>query len=130
MDIGIIGAGTVGSALAASFTRAGNQVIITSTDIEDATAEEVNDAFRVAATGPGMDGVLGVSEDRLASVDIIGDTRSAVIDAANTHVSYGRVAKVLAWYEKNGDMRPAWSISPGSCPRMPNPSDKVKADNL
>ena len=66
---------------------------------KDATAQEVNDAFRVAASAPEMKGILGVSEDRLVSVDIIGDPRSAVIDAANTHVSYGRVAKVLAWYD-------------------------------
>jgi glyceraldehyde 3-phosphate dehydrogenase len=66
---------------------------------KDATAQEVNDAFRVAATAPEMKGILGVSEDRLVSVDIVGDPRSVVIDAPNTHVSYGRVAKVLAWYD-------------------------------
>jgi glyceraldehyde-3-phosphate dehydrogenase type I len=65
----------------------------------DATAQEVNDAYRAAATSPAMKGILGVSDDRLVSVDIIGDPRSAVIDAANTHMSYGQVAKVLAWYD-------------------------------
>ncbi len=65
----------------------------------DATAEEVNDAYRSAASEPGMEGILGVSEDRLVSVDIIGDTHSALIDAPNTAVSYGRTVKVLGWYD-------------------------------
>ena len=65
----------------------------------EATAEEINAAFRSAANRPELEAILGVSEDRLVSSDIIGDSRSAVIDAANTRVSAGRVAKVLAWYD-------------------------------
>ena len=65
----------------------------------EATAEEVNAAFRSAASRPEMEAILGVSEDRLVSADIIGDSRSAVIDAANTRMSAGRVVKVLAWYD-------------------------------
>jgi glyceraldehyde 3-phosphate dehydrogenase len=66
---------------------------------QDVTAQDVNDAYRDAATRTEMEGILGVSEDRLVSVDIVGDPRSAVIDAPNTHVSSGRVVKVLAWYD-------------------------------
>ncbi|MGQ0849555.1 MAG: type I glyceraldehyde-3-phosphate dehydrogenase [Actinomycetota bacterium] len=66
---------------------------------KDATVQEVNDAFREASTRPELEGILGVSEDRLVSVDIIGDPRSAVVDVASTHVSHGGVAKVLAWYD-------------------------------
>lgn len=65
----------------------------------EATAEEVNDTFRSAATRPELRAILGVSEDRLVSADIIGDPRSAVVDAANTQVSVGRTLKVLAWYD-------------------------------
>jgi glyceraldehyde-3-phosphate dehydrogenase type I len=65
----------------------------------EATAQEVNDTFRSAATRPELKGILGVSEDRLVSADIIGDPRSAVIDAANTQVSTGQILKVLAWYD-------------------------------
>ena len=66
---------------------------------KETTAEEVNDLFREASTRPELQGILGVSEDRLVSVDIIGDPRSAVVEVANTHVSHGGVAKVLAWYD-------------------------------
>jgi glyceraldehyde 3-phosphate dehydrogenase len=66
---------------------------------QEATAEQVNDAFRSAAARPELEAILGVSEDRLVSVDIIGDSRSAVVDAANTRVSSGRMVKVLAWYD-------------------------------
>lgn len=65
----------------------------------EATAQEVNAALRSAATRPGLKGILGVSEDRLVSADIIGDPRSAVVDAANTQVSAGRILKMLAWYD-------------------------------
>lgn len=65
----------------------------------EVTAEEVNAAFRSAANRPELEAILGVSEDRLVSADIIGDTRSAVIDVANTRVSTDRTVKVLAWYD-------------------------------
>jgi glyceraldehyde-3-phosphate dehydrogenase type I len=65
----------------------------------EATAQKVNDAFRSAATRPELKAILGVSEDRLVSADIIGDPRSAVVDAANTQVSAGRILKMLAWYD-------------------------------
>ena len=63
------------------------------------TAQEVNAAFRSAAGRPEWQGILGVSDERLVSADIVGDPRSAVIDAANTQVSQGLVVKVLAWYD-------------------------------
>jgi glyceraldehyde 3-phosphate dehydrogenase len=66
---------------------------------QEVTAQEVNDAFRLAATQRELEAVFGVSEDRLVSADIIGDSRSAVVDAANTRVSAERVVKVLAWYD-------------------------------
>ena len=65
----------------------------------EATAQEVNGAFRSAATRPELKAILGVSEDRLVSADIIGDPRSAVVDAANTQVSAGRILNMLAWYD-------------------------------
>jgi glyceraldehyde 3-phosphate dehydrogenase len=69
------------------------------TQLREATAHEVNAAFRLAASRQELAAMLGVSEDRLVSTDIIGDSRSAVIDAANTRVSSGRIVKVLAWYD-------------------------------
>jgi glyceraldehyde 3-phosphate dehydrogenase len=64
----------------------------------DATAEELNDAFRSAAAGP-MKGILGVSDEPLVSSDFRGDTRSSIIDAACTMSVGGNFVKVIAWYD-------------------------------
>jgi glyceraldehyde 3-phosphate dehydrogenase len=64
----------------------------------DTTKEEVNEALRAAANGP-MDGILGVSEEPLVSVDYTGDPRSSIVDALSTSVMDGRMVKVLAWYD-------------------------------
>ncbi|WP_413208314.1 ArsJ-associated glyceraldehyde-3-phosphate dehydrogenase [Rhodospirillum sp. A1_3_36] len=64
----------------------------------DTTVEEVNDLFRVAASGPLM-GILGVEERPLVSTDFLGDPRSSVIDAPSTMVIDGRQVKVYAWYD-------------------------------
>ena len=62
------------------------------------TIEEINDAFRSAATGP-LSGILGLSEEPLVSSDFRGDSRSAIVDAASTMVMGGRLVKVVAWYD-------------------------------
>jgi glyceraldehyde 3-phosphate dehydrogenase (phosphorylating) len=65
---------------------------------KDVTADEVNAAFRVAADGP-MEGILGVSDEPLVSVDYTSDPRSSVVDALSTSVMDGRMVKVLSWYD-------------------------------
>ena len=65
---------------------------------QDTTAEEVNDLFRAAATGP-LSGILGVEERPLVSTDFQGDPRSAVIDAPSTMVIDKRQVKIFAWYD-------------------------------
>jgi glyceraldehyde 3-phosphate dehydrogenase len=62
------------------------------------TVEEVNDAFRKAAAGP-LDGILGVSDEPLVSMDFKGDSRSSIIDAESTMVLGGTMVKVIAWYD-------------------------------
>jgi glyceraldehyde 3-phosphate dehydrogenase len=62
------------------------------------TADELNDAFRAAASGP-MKGILGVSDEPLVSSDFRGDSRSSIIDAENTMVLGGTMVKVIAWYD-------------------------------
>ncbi len=62
------------------------------------TAEELNEAFRAAASGP-MQGILGVSDEPLVSTDFRGDSRSSIIDAENTMVLGGTMVKVIAWYD-------------------------------
>ena len=64
----------------------------------DASAEELNAAFRAAAAGP-MQGILGVSDEPLVSSDFRGDERSSIIDAACTMSLGGNFVKVIAWYD-------------------------------
>ena len=63
----------------------------------EVSAEEINDAFRSAAAGR-LQGILGVEDTPLVSVDYIGDPRSSIVDAASTNVVAG-LAKVIAWYD-------------------------------
>lgn len=64
----------------------------------DTNADEVNAAFRAAADGP-MNGILGVSEEPLVSIDYTGNSNSSTVDALSTAVMQGRMVKVLAWYD-------------------------------
>ena len=64
----------------------------------DTTEEEVNSAFRSAAAGE-LQGILGVSEEPLVSIDYTGDPHSSIIDAVSTSVMDGRMVKVLSWYD-------------------------------
>lgn len=65
---------------------------------EDATPEEVNDAFRAAAQD-GLAGILRVEDEPLVSVDYTGESASSVVDGPSTSVMGGRLVKVLAWYD-------------------------------
>ncbi len=65
----------------------------------DATAAEINDAFRRAA-GDRMFGILHVNERPLVSSDYRGSSYSAIVDAPITSVVPGtRMAHVVAWYD-------------------------------
>ncbi|EMI4408753.1 type I glyceraldehyde-3-phosphate dehydrogenase [Serratia marcescens] len=63
-----------------------------------ATVEEINAAFRAAASGP-LKGILGYSDEPLVSSDYRGDARSSIIDGLSTLVIGGNLVKVLAWYD-------------------------------
>lgn len=71
---------------------------LTCTLRHDATIEDINAAFKVAAEGP-MKGILQYTEDPIVSVDIIGNTHSAIFDAGLTAVLGDRLVKVVAWYD-------------------------------
>jgi len=62
-----------------------------------ATAEQVNDAFRQAADGP-LASILRYSTDPLVSRDIIGDPASCVFDSGLTQAA-GSLVKVFGWYD-------------------------------
>ncbi|MEJ7748434.1 MAG: type I glyceraldehyde-3-phosphate dehydrogenase [Candidatus Limnocylindrales bacterium] len=62
------------------------------------SVEELNEAFRTAAAGP-LEGILGVSDEPLVSMDFKGDSRSSIIDADSTMVLDGTMVKVISWYD-------------------------------
>lgn len=65
----------------------------------DVTAQEVNAAFRAAASDGPLQGILGYSEEPLVSSDYQGDARSSIIDGLSTLVIGGNLVKILAWYD-------------------------------
>ncbi len=62
--------------------------------------DEINTAFRKAAEGR-LKGILQYTEDPVVSVDIIGNTHSAIFDAGLTAVlgDKHKLIKVVAWYD-------------------------------
>ena len=73
-------------------------VDFTATVRQPTSVEALNDAFRQAAAGP-LEGILGVSDEPLVSMDFKGDTRSSIIDAESTMVLDGTMVKVISWYD-------------------------------
>lgn len=71
-------------------------VIITKRNV---TVEEVNEAFKKAASEPFYQGILAVTEEELVSSDFIGNSHSAVVDLSLTAVVGGNMLKVVAWYD-------------------------------
>jgi glyceraldehyde 3-phosphate dehydrogenase len=65
---------------------------------KNATAEELNAAFKAAADGP-LKGILEYVTAPLVSIDFRGNPHSAMLDAAYTKVQDGNFAKVMAWYD-------------------------------
>ncbi|TQV69661.1 type I glyceraldehyde-3-phosphate dehydrogenase [Exilibacterium tricleocarpae] len=65
---------------------------------EDVTVAQVN-ACLAAAAGVDFDGVLGYTEELLASCDFNHDRRSGVVDAGQTRVAGKRLVKVLTWFD-------------------------------
>jgi glyceraldehyde 3-phosphate dehydrogenase (phosphorylating) len=63
----------------------------------EATAEEINDAFKRAADGP-FRGIIRYSTDPIVSRDIVGDPASCVFDSPLTKAN-GNLAKVFGWYD-------------------------------
>ena len=67
-------------------------------DLEkEVTAEEVNRAFKTAASGS-LKGILEYCDEPLVSIDFKGNPASSIIDALSTMVT-GNMVKVLSWYD-------------------------------
>lgn len=74
-------------------------VDLTVTLSREVTVDEVNAAFREAASDGPLQGILGYSDEPLVSSDYQGDPRSSIIDGLSTLVIGGNMVKILAWYD-------------------------------
>jgi glyceraldehyde-3-phosphate dehydrogenase/erythrose-4-phosphate dehydrogenase len=61
------------------------------------TADDVNAALRMAAEGR-LSGILGYSDEPLASCDFNHDSRSAIVDAGQTRV-VGDLVSIFSWFD-------------------------------
>ncbi|MDA8740621.1 type I glyceraldehyde-3-phosphate dehydrogenase [Rhodobacteraceae bacterium] len=62
------------------------------------TIEEINAAIHAAAAGP-MKGVLGVTDERLVSMDFNHDSHSSIFATDQTKVMDGTLCRILTWYD-------------------------------
>jgi glyceraldehyde 3-phosphate dehydrogenase len=65
---------------------------------KDVTVDEINEAFRAAATSGPLAKVLVYNEDPIVSSDIVGSPASCTFDAPLT-MAMGSMVKVLGWYD-------------------------------
>jgi glyceraldehyde 3-phosphate dehydrogenase (phosphorylating) len=65
---------------------------------EDASVDDVNEAFAAAANDASYKGVLTYTDEPLVSADIVGDPASCIFSARDT-LANGRMVKVLGWYD-------------------------------
>ena len=63
------------------------------------TVDEINQAFRKAASDSFYQGILGISEEPLVSRDFIGNSHSGIVDLPLTKVVDGNLIKVMVWYD-------------------------------
>jgi glyceraldehyde 3-phosphate dehydrogenase len=65
---------------------------------KEATAEQVNAAFKAASQGS-MKGLLAYSEEELVSIDFKGNNASSIVDSLSTLSIGGNMVKVISWYD-------------------------------
>jgi glyceraldehyde 3-phosphate dehydrogenase len=64
----------------------------------EVTVDEVNDAFRAAASSGPLARILVYSEEPLVSGDVVGSPASCVFDAPLT-LAIGNLVKIMGWYD-------------------------------
>lgn len=64
----------------------------------DTSVEEINRLMQEAAMAL-PDGVMGYTDEPLASTDFNHDPRSVIVDGGHTRVSGGRMVKLLCWFD-------------------------------
>ncbi len=63
-----------------------------------ASVDEINAAFKAAASKGDLKGILKYTEDPIVSSDIVNDPHSSIFDAGMT-MSQGKLVKVCSWYD-------------------------------
>ncbi|MGB0440697.1 MAG: type I glyceraldehyde-3-phosphate dehydrogenase [Paracoccaceae bacterium] len=66
---------------------------------KDATVEAINAAMTAAAAKGPLQGVLGVTDEKLVSMDFNHDPHSSIFATDQTKVMDGRMVRVLCWYD-------------------------------
>jgi len=65
------------------------------------TVEAINNAITKAANGA-LNGVLGVCDEPLVSIDFNHDPHSSTFDLTQTQIVGGKLVRVLSWYDMSG----------------------------
>ncbi len=65
----------------------------------DTTVEEINAAIHAAAANGPLKGILGVTDEKLVSMDFNHDPRSSIFATDQTKVMDGNMCRVLSWYD-------------------------------
>ena len=93
-------------AMAGRFTAQALRVPTLNVSALDLTVQTCSDTDEIAinrilhdAAQSSFDGVLGYTEEPLASCDFNHDARSSIVDASQTRVSGKRLVKVLTWFD-------------------------------
>ncbi|UWQ97052.1 type I glyceraldehyde-3-phosphate dehydrogenase [Rhodobacteraceae bacterium M385] len=64
----------------------------------ETTVEEINAAIAKAANGP-LKGILGVTDEKLVSMDFNHDPHSSIFATDQTKVMEGTMCRILTWYD-------------------------------
>jgi glyceraldehyde 3-phosphate dehydrogenase len=62
------------------------------------TVEQINAAITKAANGK-LEGILGVCDEPLVSIDFNHDPHSSTFDLTQTQIVGGKLVRVLSWYD-------------------------------
>ncbi len=73
-------------------------VDLTFETLRDTSAAEINQMVTAAAAGP-LNGVLGITDEKLVSIDFNHDPRSSILATDKTKVMDGNLCRVLIWYD-------------------------------
>ena len=73
-------------------------VDLTFETLRDTSTAEINQMVTAAAAGP-LNGVLGITDEKLVSIDFNHDPRSSIMATDQTKVMDGNLCRVLIWYD-------------------------------